>query len=245
MHKVFDLKVALTGVCAAWLLGGCAVGPDYRRPTAFGTNVMPEIFAGLTATNLGEWKPAEPSAHLARGTWWETFGDPELNRLETLAASGNQQLAAALAHFDQARALVNVARADLLPQVSATPGMSRQRTSANMLQRGPGTGASATYNTFSVPLDASWELDLWGRVRCGVQGAKAQLAAAADDLESIKLALQAEAAIDYFTLRSLEAQHGLLLQTIVAYQRSLELTQNRHKSGIATELDVSLAETQL
>ena len=245
MHKVFDLKIVLTGVCAAWLLAGCMVGPDYRRPTAFGTNSMPETFAGLTATNLGEWKPAEPSAHLARGAWWEPFGDPELNRLETLATLGNQQLAAALAHFDQARALVKVARADLLPQVSAAPGMSRQRTSANMLQRGPGSGGSATYSTFNVPLDASWELDLWGRVRRGVEGAKAQLAASADDLESTKLAIQAEVATDYFTLRSLDAQHGLLLQTIETYQRSLQLTENRHKSGIATELDVAQAETQL
>jgi multidrug efflux system outer membrane protein len=203
---------------------------------------MPASFAGATATNAGEWKSAQPSAHLPRGSWWELFGDPELNRLEALATTNNQQLAAAFANFQQARALVNVARADFFPQLSTTPGVTRQRTSANQSQRSTG---SSTYNTFSVPLEASWELDLWGRVRREVEGARARLTASADDLESFKLAIQAEVAIDYFSLRSLEAQDQLLKETVVAYRRSLELTQNRRKGGIATELDVSQAETQL
>lgn len=237
--------LALVCVVLGLVLPGCMVGPDYHRPAALGTNAMPTAFAETTATNLGDWKPAEPSAHLPRGAWWELFGDAELNRLETLATGGNQELAAALAHFEQARALVNVARADLFPQVSAAPSFTRQRTSANSFQRGGGTGSSSTFNTFSVPLDAGWELDLWGRVRRGVEGARARLTAAADDLESAKLAIQAEVAIDYFTLRALDEQYALFQQTVKTYQRSLELTQNRHKSGIATAYDVSLAETQL
>ena len=224
------------------LLAGCAVGPHYQRPPALGTNAMPASFAGATATNAGEWKSAQPSAHLPRGSWWELFGDPELNRLEALATTNNQQLAAAFANFQQARALVNVARADFFPQLSTMPGVTRQRTSANQSQRSTG---SSTYNTFSVPLEASWELDLWGRVRREVEGARARLTASADDLESFKLAIQAEVAIDYFSLRSLDAQDQLLKETVVAYRRSLELTQNRRKGGIATELDVSQAETQL
>ncbi|MGD0261236.1 MAG: efflux transporter outer membrane subunit [Verrucomicrobiota bacterium] len=227
---------------AAWLLAGCAVGPNYQRPAALGANAMPAAFAGAIPTNAGIWKPAQPSAHLPRGSWWELFGDPELNGLEGLATTNNQQLAAAFANFQQARALVSVARADFFPQLSAAPSVTRQRTSANQFQSG---GNTYTYNAFSVPLDASWELDLWGRVRREVESARASLAASADDLESSKLAIQAEVAIDYFTLRSLDAQYRVLEDTAVAYRRSLELTQNRHKSGIATDLDVSQAETQL
>jgi multidrug efflux system outer membrane protein len=232
------------------LLAGCAVGPHYQRPAVLGTNAMPASFAGATATNAGVWQPAQPSAHLPRGAWWEMFGDHELNHLEELATTNNQQLAAAFANIQQARALVSVARADFFPQISADPSATRQRVSANQFQRsgsfsGSTSSGSSTFNTFSVPLDASWELDLWGRVRREVEGARARLTASADDLESSKLAIQAEVASDYFSLRSLDAQHQLLEETAVTYRRSLELTQNRRKSGIATDLDVSQAETQL
>jgi outer membrane protein, multidrug efflux system len=223
------------------LLGGCAVGPNYQRPPALGSNAMPAAYSGASATN-GDWKPAQPSAHLPRGTWWELFGDPELNRLEAIATTNNQQLVAAFANFQQARALVSVARAGYYPQLSAPPSYTRQRSSANQFQR---SGGSATFNTFTVPLDASWEVDLWGRVRREVESARARFTASADDLESSKLAIQAEVAINYFTLRSLDAQDKLLHETVVAYRRSLELTQNRRKGGIATDLDVSQAETQL
>jgi multidrug efflux system outer membrane protein len=206
---------------------------------------MPPSFTGVTATNAGMWKPAQPSAHLPRGSWWKMFGDPELNRLEGLATTNNQQLAAAFANFQQARALVGVARADYFPQLSADPSYNRQRISANQSRGAGASSHGSTFNTFSVPLDASWELDVWGRVRREVEGARDRLTASADDLESTKLAIQAEVAIDYFTLRSLDAQYNLLEETAVAYRRSLELTQNRRNGGIATELDVSLAETQL
>ncbi len=234
------LKPVLCSALAALFMTGCAVGPNYQRPSALGTNALPTAFSEETPTNQVDWKPAEPSANVPRGSWWDVFCDAELNRLETLATSGNQDLAAAFAHFEQARALVKVARADLFPQISTAPSASRQRTSDNML-----AGKSVTFNTFSIPFDATWELDLWGRVRRGVEGQRARLAASADDLESAKLAIQAEVAIDYFTFHALDAQRNLLGETIRAYQRSLELTQNRRKSGIATEYDVSLAQTQL
>jgi outer membrane protein, multidrug efflux system len=235
-----------SGLLAA-VLAGCTVGPKYQRPAALGTNAMPASFAGTTSTNAGSWKPAQPSAHLPRGAWWDIFGDAELNRLEVLADTNNQQLASAYANFQQARALVNVARADYFPQVSADPTYLRQRTSANQFSRSSGSpsSGSSTFNTFLVPLNASWELDFWGRVRSEVEGARARLTASADDLEALKLALQAEVAADYFALRSLDDQYQLLENTVVAYRRSLELTQNRRKGGIATELDVSQAETQL
>jgi outer membrane protein, multidrug efflux system len=232
-------------VLASLLLVGCAVGPNYHRPAAFSTNAMPSAFGDTTSTNLGEWKTAQPSAHLPRGAWWEIYGEAELNRLETLATAGNQQLAAALANYEQARALLKAARADFYPQVSTSPSVTRQRTSANQFQRAGGSGGGTTFNTFSVPLDASWELDLWGRVRRQVEGSQARLAAAADDLETAKLAIQAQVATAYFTLCSLEAQDRLLRRTIVAYQRALDLTQDRRKFGVASELDVAQADTQL
>ena len=240
------MKALLAPFFLLGLLAGCAIGPDYRLPAAIGTNRMPAAFAGAAAlTNMGNWKPAEPSAHLPRGVWWEIFGDSELNRLETAASEANQDLAVAFSRFEQARALVNVARADLFPQASATPSLTRQRTSVNMVDRGQASGVSHTYSTFTVPLDASWELDLWGRVRRQVEAARAFLSAASDDLEAAKLAVQAEVAADYFVLRAMDAEYTLLQQTAEAYRRSLELTRNRRQGGIASDLDVAQAETQL
>ncbi len=173
------------------------------------------------------------------------YRHPAANRLETAATEANQDLAVAFSRFEQARALMNVARADLFPQASTTQNLTRQRTSVNMVDRGQASGVSHTYNTFTVPLDASWELDLWGRVRRQVEAARAFLSAASDDLEAAKLAVQAEVATDYFVLRALGAEYALLQQTAEAYRRSLELTRNRRQGGIASDLDVAQAETQL
>lgn len=241
--KLRDCKNSITLLVPLALAAGCAVGPSYNRPSALGTNAMPAAFAEAPVTNAGAWKTAEPSAHLPRGAWWGIFNDPELDRLENLATTGNQQLAAALANFQQARALVKVARADYFPQLSADPSINRQRTSANASTRG--AIGSQTFSTFSVPLDASWELDVWGRVRRQVEAAKDRLVATGDDLEAARLAIQAEVAVDYFTLCSLDAQNLILKQSIEAFGRSLQLTQTRRKGGIATDLDVSQAETQL
>src|SRR3954471_15562612 len=112
-----------------FIIAGCSVGPNYHRPQPFaGTNAIPAAFSEV-GTNTAQWKPAEPAAHLSRGAWWQIFGDEELNRLENLATSGNQELAATVARFEQARALVNVARSDFFPHISAAPGYSRQRNS--------------------------------------------------------------------------------------------------------------------
>src|ERR1035438_7880548 len=246
MKTILKMQMLTTSMCLAAmaalaLVAGCAVGPDYHRPPALGTNALPAQFGDISITNVGEWKTAEPAAQLPRGAWWKIYTDAELNRLETLAASNNQQIAVAVANFDQARAAVKVAQANFFPQISAVPSASRQRTSANSSTG----GSSRTYNTFNVSADASWELDLFGRIRRQTESARAQLAASADDLESLKLSIQAEVAIDYFTLRALDAQSESLNQTTIAYERALELTQNRRKSGIADELDVAQAETQL
>ena len=130
LQNIFVPLIA-AGALITLVLAGCAVGPNYQRPAALGTNAMPPSFSSPMLTNAAIWKPAQPSAHLPRGAWWKIFGDPELNRLELLATTNNQQLVAAFANLQQARALVRVARADLFPQVSADPSAIRQRISAN------------------------------------------------------------------------------------------------------------------
>jgi multidrug efflux system outer membrane protein len=238
-----------TACLAAGLLlaiAGCSVGPDYKRPAALKSEPLPAAFSVTDSTNnVGEWKAAEPSAHLPRGAWWQIFDNAELNRLEALAATENQDLAAAVARLEESRAELGIARADFYPQIGANPEVMRQRTSVNAPVRN-GTATNAyTFNTFSAPLSLSWELDLWGRVRRQVQSARANYVASADDLESARLALQSEVAADYFSLRELDEERRVVADTIETFRRSLELTQNRRKGGIVSDLDVSQAETQL
>ena len=227
------------------LSDGCMVGPDYHRPAPVGTNAMPAAFTGDGTTNSPQWTPAAPSAGQPRGEWWRVFNDPELDRLEAIAAGNNQDLAVAVARFDEARANVNIARADLFPQVQFDPCFFRQLEIFNQPSDGQPLGLNPTYNTFLAQLQAGWEVDLWGRVRREVQATRFRLTASADDLEGVKLAIQAELASDYFMLRSLESEYEVLERTVVSYRRSLEVTVNRRKGGIASDLDVSQAQTQL
>lgn len=242
---VFGLSAnAAFYLLAGVVFTGCTVGPEYHRPAAVETNTLPASFSE-TRTNFPEWKMAAPSAHLPRAAWWEIFGDAELNRLESLANSNNQNIAAAAARFEQARALIRIDRSGLFPQVNLAPSYTRQRTSAHEPQNGQPAVAARTYNNFLVQLQAGWEADLWGRVRRQLESARGQFIASADELQSVKLALQAEVASDYFTMRALSSEYDLLARTAQTFRRSLELTVNRRKGGIATDLDVSQAQTQL
>ena len=238
-------QVATSLLISGVILTGCAVGPDYHRPAVLPAAPVPATFGDAAVTNAGDWKPAEPSAHLPRGAWWELYDDAELNRLESLAATNNQLIAVAFANYELAHAAVQGARADFFPQVAGSATATRQRTSANASPTSAAAGTSTTFNMYNASGDVSWELDLWGRIRREVESAHATFIASADDLESATLSVQAEVAIDYFLLQSFEAQSAMLTQTSVVYQRALELTQNRHRAGIASELDVSQAETQL
>lgn len=228
-------RIIVLPALLAIVMPGCTVGPDYRRPEA---TTIPETYRGPQ----GEWKIATPKAHLPKGNWWEIFADAELDRLESEAAEANQDLKAAVARFDQARAQADVARSGLFPHVGVSAIPAGQLDSEN---RPAGGKPGVTYATYTVPFDLSYEVDLWGRVKRTVEAATAQQQASADDVESVRLAIQAEVAADYVAIRALDADKALLLSSIDAYKKSLALVRNRRAGGMVSDLDVAQAETVL
>ena len=234
-------SVVLAVFASLATFAGCSVGPDYVRPEA--VPQMPESFAGASDV----WKPAVPADATPRGAWWELFGDPELDRLEAEAAEGSQRLKAATARFAQARASADVARSGLYPRIGVGAAATRQHDSAErpLNTTGEAAGKSFTYPNFVVPFDLSWEPDLWGRVRRQVEAASAREEAEAADGESVRLALTAEVAADYFALRALDAERRFLLASVAGYERGLELARSRRAAGLVPDLDVAQAETAL
>jgi NodT family efflux transporter outer membrane factor (OMF) lipoprotein len=189
-----------------------------------------------------DWKQAEPLDASARGDWWTLFRDPGLDALEARVTPSNQDLKAALARLQEARAIVRENRANLFPTISAGPSATRARASANA----PGaTVVPVTGNDFVLDAGFSYEVDVWGRLRNALHASKALAAASAADLASLDLSLHAELAGDYFALRSFDAQQMLLDQTVSYYGRALTLTRNLHKGGAAAFSDVAQAEAQL
>jgi NodT family efflux transporter outer membrane factor (OMF) lipoprotein len=234
------LKVPLSIFVLA-MVGGCTIGPKYHRPSPMVSQPTPSAFT----INGVVWTPAQPGAQKPRGDWWKAFGDSALSQLEETAAQQNQTLAGSVAALEQARELVTEARSQLFPQLAFGPTYTRERTSVNAVVQGAAAGTPYTYNLFTVPVNLTWEIDLWGRVRQMTASARAQMLAAEEDLEALRLLVLTEVAQDYFILRADDAQIQLLIDTAHAYQRSLDLTVNRRKGGVATDLDVSEAETQL
>ena len=214
------------------LLAGCAVGPRYSRPQAPSAPEYKE-----TPPN---WKQAQPADQVVRGKWWEIFQDPPLNALEEQINVSNQTLKAAWAQFQQARALVRLNRADLYPTVTAGVSASRNRLSITR----PLTGAVTNYTDLVLPADLTYEADVFGRVRRTVEAARANAQASAADLESVSLSVHAELATDYFQLRTLDAEEQLLRDTVTAFEKALQLTQNRYRGGVASAVDGGQAETQ-
>jgi len=213
----------------------CTVGPDYIRPTAESPGSFKE---------LEGWKRAQPKEDAIRGAWWDLFNDPQLNALEEKVDISNQNLVAAEAQFRQARALVQEARSSYFPVASVLGSYARSRRSANLT--GSAAASSATVNSnYLMEGDISWELDVWGRVRRAVEANRAGAQASAADLEAVRLSAQAELAQNYFLLRAVDAQKKLLDETIISFQKSLDLTKNRYESGVASKGDVVVAETQV
>ncbi len=214
--------------------GTLTVGPDYRRPT----NDVPATYK---AAELGAWKEGRPLDSVPKGNWWEVFGDATLNELESKAVGANQELKAAVARVDQARANARVARSELLPSLNLDPSFNRQRFSPN---QEPGFGA-LTANTFRAPLDLSYEIDLWGRVRRGFESARADAQASLAAFYNVLLTLQADVAQNYFALRALDAEIATVTGTVDLRKEQVRLVRSRFEGGIGSELDVARAETEL
>jgi NodT family efflux transporter outer membrane factor (OMF) lipoprotein len=231
------------------LLAGCTVGPKYHTPAV----QTPASYKEVTPANMkdvGNWKVAQPGDTLMRGKWWEVFNDPELNKLEDQVDSSNQSLAASYASFMAARALVKEARAQLFPTIGVSPSITKQQQSANLHQSvvtGSGGSASSnpTFTTYNLPFDASWEPDLWGRIRNTIHSNAYSAQASAADFENVRLTIHAEVASDYFDLQSQDSLKQLFDSTVKAYQQSLDLTQALYETGIDSEEAVAQAQTQL
>jgi len=249
---VGTLPVALL-VCS--LTSGCAVGPKYTRPDVPTPPAFKELPPPVDAGGAS-WKVAEPADETIRGTWWELFGDPQLNALEQQIDTSNQNVAAAMAGFLSARAVARQARSHLVPTLSTNPTISAAHqpsvtsliSSTGSTSSSTGTApvlSSGTYTEFLLPFSASWEADVWGRlhnaVKVGVSGAQASAA----DLENVRLIVQAELAVDYYELRAQDALQQLFDATVSAYQDSLDITRVQFQAGIASDEAVAQAETQL
>ena len=219
----------------AMLVTGCAVGPNYQRPSTVDVSSYKEAEG---------WVPAAPADALERGPWWLLFNDPLLDQLQSRVEVSNQNVAISVAAYAQARALVREQRASLFPVVSLDAGASRSGNGSDNRAATLSSGGRVG-NNYQLGIGGSWEPDVWGRLGRVVEGANAGAQASAADLASALLSTRGELAVNYFSLRQIDAQKALLEATLTGYQRTLEIAQNRYTAGIAAKTDVLQAQTQL
>lgn len=224
-----------TALLLVGTLGACSFAPVYKTPDS--------VSAASAYKESGDWKAAQPLDSESRGAWWTLFQDPQLDALETKVGDANQGLKAAFARLQQARAATRIARANLLPTLTAGSSATRSRTSIDS-PKFP-RGAEPVGNNFDLEADLSYELDVWGRVRNAVASAEASRQASAADLATLNLSIQAELAADYFTLRAADTQQILLDKTVADYIQLLQLTQNLYYGGAAALVDMAQAQAQL
>jgi len=227
-------------VTLALVLSGCEVGPKYVRATA-PTSANFKEQPPDSFKEAGQWKTAQPSDQSLRGKWWEIFGDPQLNALEEQLTVSNQNLKVAEARLREARAAVRFNRAAQYPTISAGPSINSIHSSGNR----PYVNTTGNTGDFVLPIDISYEVDLWGRVRRSIAAAREEAQASTADYATASLSLHAELAMDYFELRSADAQKQLLDDTVKAYTDALQLTLNRFQGGVSPKSDVAQAQTQL
>ncbi len=227
---------AAISIALVLAMAGCTVGPNYHRPTAPTTPKFKEA-AG--------WQPATPLDQTMKGPWWQSYGDAELNGLEEKVNVSNQSLKITVSQYTEARAMVQYQRANYFPFLSLNGSATRQRGSENRATYFSQGTVPNQYNDFSIPLDVSWEPDLWGRVRRTVRAARENAQASAADVANVRLSLQAELALDYFQMRGLDQQKGILDQTVIAYQKALHLNLMLLHAGLGSQLEVEQARTQL
>ncbi len=242
----------VAGLCALAglaLVAGCKpVGPDYSRPTYTAPTIYKE--AGATAVLVpppnppgGGWQPASPSDGMIKGKWWEIYNDPQLNQLEERIATYNQGLHQAYDTFLAAQEQVKIAHADFYPTLSVGPSFTHDKNSAH---RPLSAATSATnYNDLVLSGGGSWEPDFWGRIRRNVEAARSNAQASAADVANTDLSLSSMMATAYFQLRGLDAQTKLLNATVSDLEKQLDLAQRRLAGGVATNVDVLQAQTQL
>jgi NodT family efflux transporter outer membrane factor (OMF) lipoprotein len=223
--------VVVPVILAIVAIGGCTVGPKYTRPSA----EVPPAFKEAGS----DWKVAEPTDAMAKGKWWEIYGDSQLNSLEEQVSVSNESLKAEEEQFAQAREAIRISRSQYYPQITGGAQGAHYNESPNRPQFLP------NYQDYQIPVQASWEPDLWGRVRRTVEASRSEAQATAADLANVDLSLHAELAQDYFELRGLDAQKKLLDSTVDSYQKALDLTESRYKGGVASGVDVAQAQTQL
>ena len=237
---LFPLPVLRRHMLAAAVLaslGACSLAPVYQAPPL----PLPAAFK-----EAGDWVPATPADDAPRGAWWAVFNDPVLDELANAVQVSNQNVAAAGAAYAQARALVAGQRASLFPNVSLDAGADRGRSSSgSATASGVSTTGARVRNSYQASLGASWEPDLWGRLRGGVESASASASASQADLASATLSAQGELAANYLNLRETDVQSELLQATIAGYQRVRQITQNRYDAGVIPKTDLLQAETQL
>ena len=212
-------------------LTACAVGPDYKRPAP------PEGATAPAFKEAGDWKTATPGTVDAAVPWWKGFGDPRLDALIAQADAANQNLQVAEAQYRQAQALVQSAQSAWYPTLGASASGTRARQFSG--------GQYVQGNARAIGLQAAWEPDLWGRVRRSVENASDTAEASQADLAAAQLTVRATVANDYLQLRMLDAQQALLVSTLEAYQKSLQITQSQYRAGVVTRADVELANTTL
>jgi len=225
------------GVCvlSTVLLAGCTLGPNYKRPAA----EVPPAYK-----EVGDWKTAQPNDQNLPGNWWEIFHDDQLNALEQQVNVSNQNLKASEAAYTQARALLRYQRANLFPTVTVDPTATRNKTSANRQPHSPQFNG-ISYTDLQIPFELSYQVDVWGQVRRTVESYRAQAQASAADLATVNLSMHAQLALDYFQARTLDAEEQILNSTVTQYEQALELIENRFAGGLASDLEVQQARTQL
>ncbi len=218
---------------ALFSLAGCTVGPKYKTPSTPAPPAYKE---------MSNWKTAQPSDQSLGGKWWEMFHDPQLNALEEQIDVSNQNLKAAVAQYQGARAVLRYARADYYPTITTSPSASRDKYSAN---RPASAGRGLTFNDFVLPVDISYQVNAWGRVSKNVESYRERAQASAADLAVVNLSMHADLAVDYFAARTLDAEEKLLQNTVSQYEQALQLNLDRYHGGLASEVDVEQARTIL
>jgi NodT family efflux transporter outer membrane factor (OMF) lipoprotein len=227
------LRASLS-LAALATLAACSLAPRYK---------VPDVPVTQAYQTQGPWTTATPSDQLDRAGWWKLYHEPQLDELEQRLVANNHDLRAAYFHYVQSQAYVKEVSSQEYPQISTVDSLQRARISDTRPLTPP--GAPSDYNSTTLGLQASYEVDLWGRVRDSVAASKDENEATKADLASTQLSLEVELARSYLDLRGYDQQIKLLQDTTGAYQKALQLTQNRHDGGVASDLDVTRAKTQL